>query len=72
MFKPVLDEVYERVKAGAQLSDAFDEHGDLVPRVYTASLLAGERSGNLETRAAPLRRLREADRRRPPQDDLAR
>src|SRR5262245_814353 len=49
VFKPVLDAVYERVKAGAQLSDAFAEHGDLVPRIYTASLLAGERSGNLET-----------------------
>jgi len=49
VFKPVLDAVYERVKAGAQLSDAFEEHGELVPRIYTASLLAGERSGNLET-----------------------
>jgi type IV pilus assembly protein PilC len=49
VFKPVLDAVYERVKAGAQLSDAFAEHGDLVPGIYTASLLAGERSGNLET-----------------------
>jgi type IV pilus assembly protein PilC len=48
VLKPVLDTVYERVKAGVQLSDAFDEQGDLVPRVYTASLLAGERSGNLE------------------------
>ncbi len=49
VFKPVLDNVYERVKAGAQLSDAFDEHGDLVPRMFSASLVAGERSGNLET-----------------------
>jgi len=49
VFKPVLDAVYERVKAGAQLSDAFEAHGELVPRIYTASLLAGERSGNLET-----------------------
>jgi type IV pilus assembly protein PilC len=48
VFKPVLDSVYERVKSGAQISDAFEEQGDLVPRVYTASLLAGERSGNLE------------------------
>jgi type IV pilus assembly protein PilC len=48
VFKPVLDAVYERVKGGTQLSDAFEEQGDLVPRVYTASLLAGERSGNLE------------------------
>jgi len=48
VFKPALDAVFERVKGGAQLSDAFEEQGDLVPRVYTASLLAGERSGNLE------------------------
>ena len=49
VFKPVLDAIHERVKAGAQLSEAFAEHGDLFPRVYTASLMAGERSGNLET-----------------------
>ena len=47
-FRSVLDAVYERVKAGAALSDAFEEHGSLFPRVYTASLLAGERSGSLE------------------------
>jgi type IV pilus assembly protein PilC len=47
--KPILDNVYERVKAGAQLSDAFEEHGDLIPRIFVASLVAGERSGNLET-----------------------
>ena len=49
VFKPVLDAVSERVKAGAQLSEAFAEHGDLVPRIYIASLMAGERSGSLET-----------------------
>jgi len=48
VFKPVIDTVYDRVKAGAQISDAFDEFGALVPRVYVASLMAGERSGNLE------------------------
>ena len=48
VFKPVVDTVYERVKSGVQISDAFDEFGTLVPRVYVASLLAGERSGNLE------------------------
>ncbi len=48
VFKPVIDTVYDRVKAGAQISDAFDEFGTLVPRVYVASLMAGERSGNLE------------------------
>jgi len=48
LFRSVLDGVYDRVKAGAALSDAFEEHGDLFPRVYTASLMAGERSGSLE------------------------
>jgi type IV pilus assembly protein PilC len=48
VFRPVLDDVHERVRSGTALSDAFGAHGDLFPRVYTASLLAGERSGNLD------------------------
>ena len=47
-FRTVLDDVYEKVRAGTALSDAFAAHGGLFPRVYTASLLAGERSGNLD------------------------
>jgi type IV pilus assembly protein PilC len=47
-FKAVLDSVHEKVKAGAALSDAFLEHQGLFPRVYSASLMAGERSGNLD------------------------
>ena len=47
-FRGVLDDVYEKVRGGIALSDAFADHGDLFPRVYTASLLAGERSGNLD------------------------
>ena len=47
-FKGVLDAVYEKVKAGTSLSDAFDGHAGLFPAVYTASLMAGERSGNLD------------------------
>lgn len=47
-FRTVLDDVHERVRSGTALSDAFAAHGDLFPRVYTASLLAGERSGNLD------------------------
>jgi type IV pilus assembly protein PilC len=31
------------------MSDAFAAHGDLFPNVYTASLMAGERSGNLDS-----------------------
>src|SRR5918992_5696178 len=48
LFKSVLDDVYERVRAGSSLSEAFEAHGTLFPGVYTASLLAGEKSGNLE------------------------
>jgi len=47
-FKSVLDGVYEKVKAGMALSDAFGEHPDLFPAVYAASLMAGERAGNLD------------------------
>src|SRR5512138_766451 len=48
LFKSVLDDVHERVRSGSSLSEAFDAQGDLFPGVYTASLLAGEKSGNLE------------------------
>ena len=48
-FKAVLDGVYNKVQSGTALSDAFSEHGDLFPAVYSASLLAGERSGNLDS-----------------------
>jgi type IV pilus assembly protein PilC len=44
----VLDDVHEKVRSGTALSDAFASQSDLFPRVYTASLLAGERSGNLD------------------------
>jgi type IV pilus assembly protein PilC len=47
-FKTVLDTVYDKVKSGTSLSDAFAEHGTMFPPVYAASLMAGERSGNLD------------------------
>jgi type IV pilus assembly protein PilC len=47
-FKAVLDDVHERVRSGSALSEAFEAHGSMFPGVYTASLLAGEKSGNLE------------------------
>jgi len=47
-FKAVLDGVYEKVKGGTALSDAFGEHPGLFPAVYSASLMAGERAGNLD------------------------
>jgi len=48
VFRQVLDDIHERVRSGTAMSDAFAAHGALFPRVYTASLLAGERSGNLD------------------------
>jgi type IV pilus assembly protein PilC len=47
-FKAVLDDVYERVRSGSSLSEAFEGHGSMFSGVYTASLLAGEKSGSLE------------------------
>jgi len=46
--KTVLDSVHDRVRSGTALSEAFGEHGELFPAVYSASLMAGERSGNLD------------------------
>jgi type IV pilus assembly protein PilC len=48
VFRSVLDDIHDRVRSGTALSDAFAAQNDLFPRVYTASLLAGERSGNLD------------------------
>jgi type IV pilus assembly protein PilC len=48
LFRSVLDDVYQRVRGGVALSDSFGVHGDLFPSVYVASLVAGERSGNLD------------------------
>ncbi|HEY8550379.1 MAG TPA: type II secretion system F family protein [Vicinamibacterales bacterium] len=47
-FKAVLDDVHEKVRSGVALSDAFAAHEDLFPPIYTASLLAGEKSGSLD------------------------
>ncbi len=49
LFKSILDDVYDKVRAGSSLSEAFATHADLFPGVYTASLMAGEKSGSLET-----------------------
>jgi type IV pilus assembly protein PilC len=48
-FRAVLEDVHEKVRSGTALSDAFASHGDLFPSVYVASLVAGERSGSLDT-----------------------
>ena len=47
-FKGALDAVYEKVKAGTSLSEAFSEQQGLFPAMYSASLMAGERSGSLD------------------------
>ena len=48
LFKEVLTDVRNKVKSGTALSDAFRSHGELFPRIYSASLVAGEKSGGLE------------------------
>ncbi|MDX2029957.1 MAG: type II secretion system F family protein [Blastocatellia bacterium] len=44
----VLTDVETRIKSGSALSEAFEAQGDTFPRIYTASILAGERSGSLD------------------------
>ena len=46
-FRAQLEDVAERVKTGESISAAFEAQGGF-PVVYTTTLLAGERSGNLE------------------------
>jgi type IV pilus assembly protein PilC len=44
----VLGEVEDAIRGGAALSSAFAAQGAIFPRIYTASILAGERSGALD------------------------
>jgi type IV pilus assembly protein PilC len=44
----VLEEVETAIRGGAALSQAFAAQGAIFPRIYTASILAGERSGALD------------------------
>jgi type IV pilus assembly protein PilC len=44
----VLEEVETAIRGGAALSQAFAAQGATFPRIYTASILAGERSGALD------------------------
>jgi type IV pilus assembly protein PilC len=46
-FRGQLEDVAARVKTGESISEAFEAQGGF-PVVYTTTLLAGERSGNLE------------------------
>jgi type IV pilus assembly protein PilC len=46
--RAVLEEVEEAIRGGDALSQAFAAQGNTFPRIYTASILAGERSGALD------------------------
>ena len=46
--RAVLGDVEDQIRAGAALSQAFASQGGIFPRIYTASILAGERSGALD------------------------
>ncbi|MDQ3010393.1 MAG: type II secretion system F family protein [Acidobacteriota bacterium] len=46
--RTVLGDVEARIKSGSALSEAFAAQGETFPKIYTASILAGERSGNLD------------------------
>ncbi len=45
--RQILENVRERVKGGQLLSDAFAAQG-VVPKIYTTTLMAGEKSGNID------------------------
>ena len=45
--RALLENVREKVKSGSVLSDAFEAQR-VFPKIYTTTLLAGERSGNME------------------------
>src|SRR2546423_1582117 len=46
-FRSLLENARDRVRSGEMLSQAFEAQG-VFPRIYTTTVLAGERSGNLE------------------------
>ncbi len=45
--KQILENVRDRVRGGELLSDAFAAQG-VIPKIYTTTLLAGEKSGNID------------------------
>lgn len=47
-FREVLTEIREKITSGVALSDAFAAYGNAFPPIYSTSLRAGERSGDLE------------------------
>ena len=47
-FKEILTDIREKLTSGVALSDAFAAYGNLFPPIYSTSIRAGERSGDLE------------------------
>jgi type IV pilus assembly protein PilC len=47
-FRAVLLDIREKIKSGIALSDAFASYGNQFPPIYSTSIRAGERSGDLE------------------------
>lgn len=48
MFRTVLEDIERRIRNGSALSEAYAQHPRVFPRLLTASVLAGERSGELD------------------------
>jgi len=48
-FRAILTDVRSRVQSGEELSDAFGSYREHFPRLYPATLKAGEKSGELES-----------------------
>jgi type IV pilus assembly protein PilC len=49
VFRKALIDVRDRVRGGAALSEAFDAQGGLFPKIYSATVASGERSGEVAT-----------------------
>src|SRR5437016_2516101 len=47
-FREILTDIRDKLKSGISLSDAFASWGEIFPPIYSTSLRAGERSGDLE------------------------
>jgi len=46
-FKEVLNDIREKIQSGVALSDAFEAYGRMFPPIYSTSIRAGEKSGDL-------------------------
>jgi type IV pilus assembly protein PilC len=47
VFKRALLEVKDKVRGGMSLSEAFEDQGELFPKIYCSTLASGERSGEV-------------------------